>query len=245
MTVTKFSSLRLEGWRQFGHVDIALHPRLTVLTGANGAGKSSLLRILHSHFGFQQPFLATPVLQPGGGYSYFTGIFTDTMAKMWQRFWKKRSDMSNVGAIHYSNGVDSELQIPTKSSVQYKIKITNQQSVPGIHLDSHAPITYFQQVGQIPTTIVTAEARIQYLQQRSCSKIPRWSYRLFACISLEGIHHSYGYVRRRKFSRSSKQGGSGRLFGICRGSPLHVTRISRFFGYRGSTAGSHTRNHLW
>ena len=156
MTATKFSSLRIEGWRQFGHVDLALHPRLTVLTGANGAGKSSLLRILHTHFGIRQPFLATPVLQTGGGYSYLTGLFTDTIAKIWQRFWKKRSDMSNVGAIGYNNGVESELQIPTKSSVQYNIKIPNQQSVPGIHLDSHAPITHFQQVGQIPTTIVTA-----------------------------------------------------------------------------------------
>ena len=157
MAATKFSSLRIEGWRQFGHVDIALHPRLTVLTGANGAGKSSILRILYSHFGIQQPFLATPVLQPGGGYSYWTGLFTDTIARVWQRFWKKRSDMSNVGAIHYDNGVESELQIPTQSSVQYKVKITNRQAVPGIHLDSHAPITHFQQVGQIPTTIVTAE----------------------------------------------------------------------------------------
>ena len=158
MTATKFSTLRIEGWRQFGHVDIALHPRLTVLTGVNGAGKTSLLRILHSHFGFQHSFLATPVLQPGGGYSYLTGLFTGTIAKMWQGFWKKRSDMSNVGAIHYNNGVESELQIPpTQSSVQYNIKITNRQSVSGIHLDSHAPITHFQQVGQIPTTIVTAE----------------------------------------------------------------------------------------
>ena len=157
MTATKFSSLRIEGWRQFGHVDIALHPRLTVLTGANGAGKSTLLRILHSHFGFQQHFLATPILQPDGGYSYWTGLFTDTIAKVWQRFWKKRSDMSNVGSIHYNNSVESELQIPTQSSVQYRINITNQESIPGIHLDSHAPITHFQQVGQIPTTLVTAE----------------------------------------------------------------------------------------
>ena len=156
MTVTKFSSLRIEGWRQFGHVDLEFHPRLTVLTGANGAGKSSLLRILHSHFGIKQPFLATPVLQTGGGYSYMTGLFTDTIAKMWQRFWKKRSDMSNVGAIGYDNGLECELQIPLQSSVQYKIKIANQQSVSGIHLDSHAPLTHFQQVGQIPTTIVTA-----------------------------------------------------------------------------------------
>ena len=157
MSSTKFSSLRVEGWRQFGHVDITLHPRLTVLTGANGAGKSSLLRMLQLHFGIKQPFLATPILQSDGGYSYITGLFNDTIAKVWRKFWTKRSDMSNVGAIRYDNGVESELQIPTQSAVQYNIDISQQQSVPGIHIDSHAPITHFQQVGQIPTTIITAE----------------------------------------------------------------------------------------
>ena len=157
MSSTKFSSIRIDGWRQFGHVDIELHPRLTVLTGANGVGKSSLLRILHRHFGVHQPFLATPVRQPDGGYSYLTGLFTEKIARLWSGLWVKRSDMSNIGAVRYENGVDFELQIPIKSSVEYNIKIGNQQPVPGIHIDSHAPITHFQQVGQIPTTIVTPQ----------------------------------------------------------------------------------------
>ena len=156
MPITKFRSLRIEGWRQFGRVDISLHPRLTVLTGANGAGKSSLLRLFQRHFGAHQPFLATPILQSDGGYSYLTGLFTDTIANVWRRFWTKRSDMSNVGAIGYDNDIESELQIPTKSSVQYNVDIPRQQSVHGIHIDSHAPVAHFQQVGQIPTTIVTA-----------------------------------------------------------------------------------------
>ena len=157
MSSTKFSSLRIEGWRQFGRVDIELHPRLTVLTGANGAGKSSLLRIFNRHFGLNQPFLGTPIHQSGGEYLYLTGLFTDRIAKMWRRFWTKRSDMSNVGTIKYDNGVESELQIPTQSAVQYNVKVPQQQSVPGIHIDSHAPIAHFQQVCQIPTTIVKPE----------------------------------------------------------------------------------------
>jgi energy-coupling factor transporter ATP-binding protein EcfA2 len=151
----KFSALRIDGWRQFGHVAITLHPRLTVLTGGNGAGKSSLLRIFHSHFGINQPFLATPVRQADGGYSYLTGIFSGGIAKVWKRFWGPRSDGSSVGTIKYTNGVESDLQIPTQTGVQYSVNISQQQAVPGIHIDSHAPITHFQQVGQIPTTIMT------------------------------------------------------------------------------------------
>ena len=166
MSPTKFRALRIEGWRHFGRVDIALHPRLTVLTGANGAGKSSLLRIFQRHFGgINQPFLATPMRGTDGGYLYFTGIFTDTIANAWRRFWTKRSDMSNVGAITYSNGIESQLQIPTQSAVQYHVELHQQQPVSGIHIDSHAPVLHFQQVGQIPTTIVHAGNRLPYIQQ--------------------------------------------------------------------------------
>lgn len=159
--MTKFNSVRVEGWRQFGHVELKLHPRLTVLTGANGAGKSSLLKLFTRHFGFDRPFLSTPVRTPSGGYSYVTGLFSGTIAKFWQRWWTRRpdeTDMSNVGTILYANGVEAVLQVPRESGVQYNVNISNQQSIAGIHIDSHSPISSFQQVGQIPTTIIRADA---------------------------------------------------------------------------------------
>jgi len=153
---TKFSYLQVEGWRQFGHVEIELHPRLTILTGANGAGKSSLLRIFTRHFGWERPFLATPIRDDAGGYTYITGLFTGPIAKLWRRLWKHEPDRLRVGTIRYDNGVEGQLQVPASSGVQYHISIANQQSVSGIHIDSHAPVSAFQQVGQIPTTIINA-----------------------------------------------------------------------------------------
>ena len=158
MSSTKFRSVKIQGWRQFGNVDMEIHPRLTVLTGANGAGKSSLLRILHGHFGLNLPFLATPIRKADGGYAYLSGVFTGAIARMWQRIWTRDPDVSNVGVIEYDNGVEARLQIPTGSSVQYNIGIKQQQSVSGIHIDSHAPTMHFQQVGQIPTTIINPAA---------------------------------------------------------------------------------------
>ena len=158
MPSTKFRSVKIQGWRQFGNVDIEIHPRLTVLTGANGAGKSSLLRIIHGHFGIHLPFLATPIRKSDGGYAYVTGIFTETIARIWQRLWTREQEVSNVGIIEYDNGVESKLLIPMGPSVQYNITIEKQQSVAGIHIDSHAPTTHFQQVEQIPTTIINPAA---------------------------------------------------------------------------------------
>ena len=185
MPITKFRSLRIEGWRQFGRVDIALHPRLTVITGANGAGKSSLLRLLQRHFGAEQLFLATPTLQSDGGYSYLTGLFTDTIANVWRRFWTKRSDMSNVGTIGYDNDIESELQIPTESSVQYQVNVPRQQPIHGIHIDSHAPVAHFQQVGQIPTTIVNATTAYDAYNNEVLQKY-------------QGVHTGYSPTYRMK-----------------------------------------------
>lgn len=156
MPSAKFSRLRVEGWRQFGHVDIELHPRLTVITGANGAGKSSLLKIFSSHFGFDRPFLGTPIRQSSGGYSYITGLFDGTIARFWKKWWSDRSDMSNVGMITYDSEIQCKLQVPAQAGVTYNVSIDNRQSVEGIHIDSHSQLSHFQQVGQIPTNIITA-----------------------------------------------------------------------------------------
>ena len=83
-----------------------------------------------------------------------TGLFSGSLAKFWERYWPQRSDMSIVGSIKYDNGVESQLQVPNQSSVEYNLEINKQETVAGIHIDSHAPITHFQQVGNIPTTII-------------------------------------------------------------------------------------------
>ncbi|MBY0221622.1 AAA family ATPase [Sporosarcina aquimarina] len=44
--------LELSDWNQFDEVEINFHPRVTILTGANGAGKSSILRLLAKQIGW-------------------------------------------------------------------------------------------------------------------------------------------------------------------------------------------------
>ena len=45
------------GWRQFRRMDVEFHERLTVLTGANGSGKTSILNVLARHFGWMLHFV--------------------------------------------------------------------------------------------------------------------------------------------------------------------------------------------
>ena len=46
-----FKGIKIKNWRQFNNIDIEFHPNLTVITGANGAGKTTILSILSKHFG--------------------------------------------------------------------------------------------------------------------------------------------------------------------------------------------------
>lgn len=79
--MTKFSSIRLRNWRQFASVQIEFHPRLTIITGSNGAGKSTILNICSQHFGYARPFLATPKKKKGGGIAYDLGYYNPSISQ--------------------------------------------------------------------------------------------------------------------------------------------------------------------
>ena len=46
-----FTRLSIKEWRQFSDIDIVFHEHLTVLTGANGAGKTTVLNLLSKRTG--------------------------------------------------------------------------------------------------------------------------------------------------------------------------------------------------
>src|SRR5262245_31881796 len=58
----RFSDVKISGWRQFEEIDVDLRSNLTVLTGPNGCGKTTVLNILARHFGWNLNFVATPYL---------------------------------------------------------------------------------------------------------------------------------------------------------------------------------------
>jgi energy-coupling factor transporter ATP-binding protein EcfA2 len=84
-----FRRLVVGRWRQFRAIDIALHPKLTVVTGVNGSGKTTLLSLLGGHLSTvadpsglpriaepaSPPLVATPFRVEG---SPSIGYLTDT-----------------------------------------------------------------------------------------------------------------------------------------------------------------------
>jgi len=56
----EFQKLKIQNWQQFQNVEIDFHDSLTVLTGANTGGKTTILNLLGRHCWWNAKSLATP-----------------------------------------------------------------------------------------------------------------------------------------------------------------------------------------
>jgi predicted ATPase len=152
---TRFKSLQIHDWRQFDHVEINFHDRLTVLTGANGAGKTALLNILGSHFGWSVSLVATKEASKKGVAKYLSGL----------RPKKKDAPevpVESIGELTYDDGMQADLNVPRDVAQSFGVGVTNQQPIQGVFLSSHRPVYTYKQVDQIPTTV---SARQQIFDQ--------------------------------------------------------------------------------
>jgi len=168
----KFASLQLGGWRQFQKIEIDFHDRMTIITGANGSGKSTILRLLASHFGWQNQLLSTPTDAKEGGLRYFHGAHRKLLRKMFSQNVNRvqngvaqqavqQQSVILIGAIKYSNGISSEIGVPEHAGVNYNAQLTAQQVVPGLYIPSHRQVSNYQQVISIPTNPVDANFAYQ------------------------------------------------------------------------------------
>ena len=174
--MTRFEALEVEGWRQFGSVQIEFHPRATIITGANGSGKTTLLSILSQHFGWAPAFIGTLQIDRRGARRYFSGAMSNVDARH-----------VDVGKLTYDDGAVAALQAPTEGA-SFKIAIHGSQTVPGVYITSHRPVYSYQTVTEIPTKVQAgAELFNQYLDNlrqfyQPNGRIQSPSYRLKAAL---------------------------------------------------------------
>lgn len=159
-----FKELSLHGWRQFRRVDIEFHPRLTVLTGANGAGKTTILSLASRHFGWSSAYISTPIARKkDAGLSYSSDFWDDWDDESipWRssgiqsgaqtKRIEERGPRQEIGMLSYTNGQRAELSVPVDGTgYSYDIQVANQQGVEGLHIPSHRPVYSYQQVQSIP-----------------------------------------------------------------------------------------------
>ncbi|MFN8993165.1 MAG: AAA family ATPase [Pseudomonadota bacterium] len=149
-----FRSISLQNWRQFSAVDILVHPRLTVITGTNGSGKSTILNIFSQHFGFSRPLLATPRLNKDG--SFFNDLgFNTLMSGMLEDVSDARPSPQYSGrfiqvvSVTYSNFFESAIGLTDTNRQAFGLEIQNQQQVQGVGIGSHRILPNYKPVDNI------------------------------------------------------------------------------------------------
>lgn len=157
----QFKDLKLKGWRQFEEIDINFENQVTVLTGANGCGKTTILNVLSRHFGWNINFSATPFM----GKKKKKKIFSD-LRKIVENE-EITGGAESVGEIQYVNGEKCQLLIPANSSAnpQYQLTYANQKQVVGLHIPSHRPSISFHSVENLPVNPKTNQQQYAEFQQ--------------------------------------------------------------------------------
>ena len=139
--MTFFTGLRLEDWQQFRSVNLEFHPRLTVLTGANASGKTTILNLLARHADWRVPSLSVP------RRSALTGVI-----QFATRFFggRDRSTEDVIGSISYSSDKSARLTVPPEAGADYHVNIGGQQQVPCFFVPSHRSVYRYERIQHIP-----------------------------------------------------------------------------------------------
>lgn len=129
-------------WQQFEEVRIDFNKRLTILTGANGSGKTTILNILAKHFGWEYSSLGVPKKNKiSKAWSWLVSIFDND----------ETSNSLSIGHIVYSDDTTTSLVVPRQDVAQYQIQIKDQKPVECFFIPSHRSVFRYQQLGSIPT----------------------------------------------------------------------------------------------
>lgn len=154
-----FKEIKLCRWRQFKDLNISFDDKMTILTGENGAGKTTILNILSKHFGWNLQFIST--LLPFLSKKLAKSIFSDVWDTIIEDF-NVKPGSTEVGTITYSNDQICRLMVqPQGDQAQYNPQYSNQQAADGLHIPSHQPAFTYHRISEIPTDLQSIQNHYQ------------------------------------------------------------------------------------
>lgn len=157
-----FERLTLKDWQQFADIDIRFHQRATILTGANGSGKTTILSLLARHSGWHQISLATPKNDIKTQVLKYFSIF--------RNFGRETSSDRSIGSLTYSNGATANFVVPEVNAPEYQLTIKDQQNARFFYIPSHRQIFSYRRVGQINTSRKERQTAFNEIQSNHLNK---------------------------------------------------------------------------
>lgn len=157
-----FTRLNIKEWRQFSDVDIVFHEHLTVLTGANGAGKTTILNLLSKSTGWNPQFVSSYEKDATGIAKYF-----NSLKSKGKSFFIRALNITapidsqqntKLGELEFSDGTIADLVLPDKiTNGTYSIDVNGGNTEKGVYINSHRPNFPYKAVKSIPTSVATRE----------------------------------------------------------------------------------------
>lgn len=155
-----FTRLSIKDWRQFSNIDIVFHEHLTVLTGANGAGKTTVLNLLSKSTGWNPQFVSSYGKDEKGVSKYF-----NSLKSLGQKLFIKLTSTNDnqaiknkLGELEFSDGLICDLVLPDNiTNGTYGIEIKGGKTEKGVYVNSHRPNFPYKAVKSVPTSVATRQ----------------------------------------------------------------------------------------
>ena len=143
--------IKINDWRQFGNLTINFTKRLTILTGTNGSGKTTILNILSKSFGESINFVSNVRENEDGIVDYTSSVLGELSEKH-----DDYGNSLNIGEITYG-GTSVPILVPEQVSTTYQVLFKEAERCKGIYINSHRALFNYKPVDTIPTHALKRE----------------------------------------------------------------------------------------
>lgn len=150
-----FERLVIKEWRQFEQIDIDLSARLTILTGENGTGKTTILSLLGQALGEAVQLLGTPV-RDKEGFRFRAGR-------------RPTGEFEQIGLISLASGRKAKLGVREwqgPMQPHFSPELAPHLSMPGLYLDAQRVIGPYQRLESIPPRFKSANEIAQAYKEQ-------------------------------------------------------------------------------
>lgn len=155
-----FTRIKIEDWRQFSNIDITFHEHLTVLTGANGAGKTTVLNLLSKSTGWNPQFVSSYEKDENGIVKYLNSL-KNFGHKLFIKLVSTENTQpinNKLGELEFSDGTIADLILPDNiTNGTYSIDIQGGKTEKGVFVNSHRPNFPYKAVKSVPTSVATRQ----------------------------------------------------------------------------------------